>query len=84
MKYYEKAVENYAKARNKFHRKVQKAEVALFNELVEKMTADGECPGFECKYCPIRLAFEDGVEVPGCGVSTPQERREIIARETLE
>lgn len=84
MKYFEKAVENYAKARNNFHRQAQKAEVALFNELVEKMTADGECPGFECKYCPIRLANEAGIEVTSCGVSTPQERREIIARETLE
>lgn len=79
MKIYEKAIENYAKARKKFYRQAQKSEVSRFSRLVEKMAADGECPGLECRYCPIRLAFEEGIEVTSCGRRTPQEGREILA-----
>ena len=61
-----------------------KNDIALFNFAIERMTADGECHGVECKYCPVRLASDAGVKVRGCGVSTPQEKMEVIAMEVAE
>ena len=84
MKYFEKAIENYAKAREKIYEQALKNDVALFNRAIEMMTSDGECPGGDCKYCPVRLASDAGVKVRGCGVSTPQEKMEVIAMEVAE
>lgn len=55
MKIYEKAVENYAKARKKFYRQMLRHDVEHFNHLIDKMVADCECRGIECKYCPVHL-----------------------------
>ena len=84
MKYFEKAVENYAKEREDFYARALKEDIAEFNKRIERMVADGECHGGECKYCPVRLASDAGVKVRGCGVSTPQETMEVIAMEVAE
>ena len=84
MKYFEKAVENYTKAREEFYAQLLKEDIAEFNRRIERMTADGECYGIGCKYCPIRLASDAGVKVRGCGVSTPQETMEVITMEVAE
>ena len=84
MMYFEKAIENYAKARKEIYARALKNDVALFNRAMEMMTADGECHGVECKYCPVRLASDAGVKIRGCGVSTPQEKMEVIAMEVAE
>lgn len=84
MKIYEKAIENYAKARKKNYARALKNDIALFSRSIEMMTADGECHGIECNYCPVRLASDAGVKVRACGVSTPQDVREVIAMEVAE
>ena len=84
MRYSDKAIEKYAKARKKIYEQALKNDVALFNRAIEMMTADGKCHGIECKYCPVRLASDAGVKVRGCGVSTPQEKMEVIAMEVAE
>ena len=84
MKYFEKAIENYAKAREEFYAQLLKEDIAEFNRRIEWMAAHGECYEVACKYCPVRLASDAGVKVRGCGVSTPQEKMEVIAMEVAE
>lgn len=84
MKYFEKAIENYAKARKKIYARSLKNDIALFNRAIEMMTADGECHGIDCKYCPIRLASDAGARYGGCGVTTTKEKMEVIAMEDVE
>lgn len=84
MKYFEKAIENYAKAREEFYAQLLKEDIAEFNRRIERMTSDGECQGGDCKYCPIRLASDAGVKVRGCGVTTTKEKMEVIAMEVAE
>ena len=84
MKYFEKAIENYAKAREEFYARALKEDIAEFNRRIERMVAGGECPGGECNYCQVRLASDAGVKVRGCGVSTTKEKMEVIAMECAE
>lgn len=84
MMYFEKAIENYAKARKEFYAWALKEDIAEFNQKIEKMTADGVCPAVDCAYCPIRLAYDAGVNVRGCGVSTTREKMQAIAMEVAE
>lgn len=84
MKIYEKAIENYAKARKKFYRRMLRHDVEHFDHLIDKMVADCECRGIECKYCPVHLAADTGIKVKDCGLLTLQEVREILAMEIKE
>lgn len=85
MKYFEKAIENYAKEMKEFYDLRLKQDILNFNRLIEQMTADGKCPGVECRFCPVRLAseHEPSLNTP-CGIETPQRRREIIAMEVRD
>ena len=86
MKYFEKAIENYAKEMKGFYDLRLKEDILRFNRLIEQMTADGECKsGVTCRFCPVRLAseYEPSLNTP-CGIETPQRRREIIAMEVAE
>lgn len=84
MKYFEKAIENYAKAREKIYEQALKNDIALFDFAIKQMVSDGKCHGIDCKYCPIRLASDAGVKVRGCGVTTTKEKMEVIAMEDVE
>lgn len=83
MKYYEKAIENYAKARKEFYARALKEDIADFNQRIEQMTADGKCHGFACADCPVRLVTEDYQTQP-CYSMNLDERREVIAMEVAE
>ena len=82
MKYFEKAIENYAKEK----KMKMKEDILRFNRLIEQMTADGKCPGpIECRFCPIVLATKSKSACKAnCGRLRPQEVREIIAMEVSE
>ena len=49
MKYFEKAIENYAKAREEFYAQLLKEDIAEFNRRIEWMAAHGECYEVACK-----------------------------------
>lgn len=84
MRYFEKAIKNYAKARKELHEQLLKEDIAEFIQRIKRMTANGDCYKVECKYCPVRLANDAGVKIRGCGISTPQEKMEVIAMEVAE
>lgn len=84
MKIYEKAIENYAKKRKEFYNDALKQDIADFNEKIEKMTADGRCPGIACQDCHVHLLNEYLDNDMHCGVVTTSERRELLAREVEE
>lgn len=87
MKYFEKAIENYAKwlrtsAPLQFGRGMM-----IFNNSINRMTADGKCPKsndryFSCDFCPLRLAneSEENLDVD-CEKIKLEAVRHIIAME---
>lgn len=83
MMYFEKAIENYAKARKEFYAQLLKEDIADFNQKIEQMIADGKCHGFACADCPVMLMKEDCQTKP-CYAMTLDERREVIAMEVAE
>lgn len=85
MRYFEKAVENYAKHMRKHYDLKLKDDILRFNRLVEQMTADGKCPGnIECRSCPIPLAAGCEPLSVHCAGLSPHERRAIIAMEVRD
>lgn len=86
MKYFEKAIENYAKEMKKRYDLWLKNDILRYNCRIERMTADGKCPGdIECQFCPLRLAneSEENLDV-NCGEIKPEAVRHIIAMEVKE
>ena len=88
MKYFEKAIENYAKWLKKYA-PGQIGRVMMFNKSINRMTADGKCPKrndsiyyFSCDFCPLRLAneSEECLDVD-CEKIKPEAVRQIIAME---
>ena len=92
MKYFEKAIENYAKKAKEYYDYKMKRDILRFNRTVEQMTADGKCPEnseiifLNCCYCPVFLASESDNNSLHCRCDkiSPQRRREIIAMEVSE
>ena len=79
---FEKAIENYAKARKKFYNSLLKVDIANFNEKIERMTGRGDCC-VACTDCPVTLARElYGID--HCGALTRREICEILALEVEE
>ena len=85
MKYVEKAIENHAKAMQKYYARLLKKEIARFSQRMEEFTADGICCGkVLCDECPILLARAAGVDIDFPCDLTAQEKMKIISMEVAQ
>lgn len=80
MMMYEKAIENFARERKKYHESELKKEIANYNRRVEKMTATGECEVIHCEICPLWILRENR-EYGICRKMTKEQVRKLIAME---
>ena len=64
MKFFEKAVENYAEKRKQFYKRALNKDILHFGVMMEEMAATGSCRGIACNDCPVRLAADMGVSIP--------------------
>lgn len=83
MKYYEKAIENYAKERKKFHERELKREIDWYNSRIAKMTVTGECHIIHCEICPLWL-FPNYRDYRYCDKLTKEQVRALILKEVEE
>lgn len=83
MKYYEKAIENYAKERKEFHERELKREIDWYNSRIAKMTVTGECEIIQCEICPLWL-LPNSREYGCCRKMTKEQVRALILKEVEE